>query len=328
MVVAAISAVGAVVSTFIGGILTLRSARLQAKATASPPMPSSQLSAQQSVETVIHAYGGSGPEQYVFSKHAYEEFRRYEAQIALLEEKLSDTELTAKRQQFEIIRRNRRMRTVFAAGAGCAGILVGSLFGMLLPRDGAVNPGASPTKLTPSRAASAAASTKIPSVEASSATPPTSLGSSPSVDSKSLDVSGFDNVDFSSPSGNIWCRLNDESAFCKLPVKHDDSISKSVCGGSAAKGVRVNAVGSAWVCSADISSRPIVDTKSTEWHVGTGFGSARSGEWSLAILPYGKSLVHGDYLCSSSQNGMTCVNWKSGTGYQVSRSGVKSIAGQ
>lgn len=327
MIMAIIPVVGVIASAFIA-FFEWRSARLKSSEPIKSPMPSSQLSAEQSAEVVVNAYSGGGSEQYVFSKRAYEEFRRYEARISLLEGRLNDQMLTAERRQAELVERNKKMLVVVAIGMGCAGILLGGLLGNFLPGDDSTGARTLPTTLMTSPAASTPVATENSSDEASPTTPSASPGSAPSPDLTVLDVSGFDDVDFSSPSGTIWCRLSDDGAFCKLPAKHEESAAQNACSGSGAKGVRISTDVPVWVCNIDVNWLPMINAKSTTWHDGTGFGSVQSGEWALARLPYGKSLVHGDYLCASKQDGMTCVNRSSGSGYRVSRSGVKVITGQ
>lgn len=327
VIMAIIPVVGVIASAFVA-FFQWRSARLKSREPIQSPMPSSQLSAQQSAEVVVNAYSGGGSEQYVFSKRAYEEFRRYEAQISLLEGRLNDQELASERRQSELIERSKKMLVVAAIGIGCAGILIGGLFGRFLSGGDSTGARTLPTTLMTSPAGSTSATTATSSDEASPKLPSASPGSAPSADLEALDVSQFDDVDFSSPSGTIWCRLSDDGGFCKLPDKHEDTAAKNACSGSGAKGVRVSTDAPVWVCNINADWRPMINAKSTIWHDGTRFGSVRSGEWELARLPYGKSLVHGDYVCASKQDGITCVNRSSGVGYRVSRSGVKVITGQ
>lgn len=151
-----------------------------------------------------------------------------------------------------------------------------------------------------------------------------------------VDVSGFDGVDFASPSGQIWCRMDGAGpwAACHFPEEMDSSglPGREHCGefvALAAIGVD-RTVG--WVCSGGVIAQPVIGSGSTAWFDHTGWepvvatvGGAPS---TFAVLPYGESLAMGSLTCSSSESGVRCTRTDTGAGFTVARRGVEQFGPQ
>ncbi|PJJ55920.1 hypothetical protein CLV56_0123 [Mumia flava] len=101
---------------------------------------------------------------------------------------------------------------------------------------------------------------------------------------------------FSSPSGNIVCRLGTTGARCDID-EHSFKPPKrpAGCEGRWGRTVAVDARGAGFVCG----------TK------------APSGD--APVLKYGRSTVIGDFGCTSARTGVTCVDTQSWRGFTVSR---------
>lgn len=153
-----------------------------------------------------------------------------------------------------------------------------------------------------------------------------------------VDVSGFDGVDFASPSGQIWCRMEGGGpwAACHFPEGMDSSglPGREHCGefvGLAAIGVD-RTVG--WVCSGGIVAQPVIGSGSgsTAWFDHTGWepvvASVGGSPHTFAVLPYGESLTMGSLTCSSSESGVRCTRTDTGAGFTVARQGVEQFGPQ
>lgn len=149
--------------------------------------------------------------------------------------------------------------------------------------------------------------------------------------SGALDVDRFGGAQFSSPSGRIWCALGADSAACGFPDGMDTTLvpkAKEVCPGQAMKVIMVvlDAKGRAeYACGTAPAATPLVDTDSTAWWSDTGYPSVATQSGAFAVLPYGKKLVAGSFVCFSENTGVTCGNTDSGKGFKVSRAGVLFI---
>lgn len=142
-----------------------------------------------------------------------------------------------------------------------------------------------------------------------------------------IDVSRHAAADFASPSGRIWCGLHADVALCHFPFgNYQGTIpdSEEVCPGVGldVTGVEVTATGSRYFCSGDPSAWPVKGSKQVGWQKGTGFPFVTFDGQTLATLPYGRALSHGDYLCASETNGVTCTNTGTRHGFRVARAGV------
>lgn len=211
---------------------------------------------------------------------------------------------------------------VLLLGAGCA-------------QDPSVDPAVLPS--VPPATASAEPGPSSPSPVSPSASP-TPTGPSVPGTAGALDVSatvadaGF--ASFASPSGKIWCALYEEDALCHFPFDYAGKIpnSKKVCPELSeldVTGVAVSADGADYFCSGDPGSLPQVEDSdsaaSTRWWPATGWPSVKLDGQKLATLPYGKSLVAGDYVCASARDGVTCANTATGKGFRMARAGVAFI---
>ncbi len=189
---------------------------------------------------------------------------------------------------------------------------------------------------TASVRASAGPSASTPSVSSSAS--PSPAGPSVPDTSGALDVSrtvkdaGF--ASFASPSGKIWCAIYDEDALCHFPYDFTGKIPswKKVCPDEDldVTGVEVQAKGADYFCSGDPEADPRLEDSdavgSTGWWKPTGWPSVKLDDHLLATLPYGKSLVAGDYICASATNGVTCANTATGKGFRMARAGVGFIS--
>ncbi len=140
------------------------------------------------------------------------------------------------------------------------------------------------------------------------------------------DVSAWPSAAFASPSGRIWCGLTARSALCHFPRGFRQTIpsSEEVCPGEGldVTGVAVTASGTSYFCSGDPSAFPVRGQDSVAWHTATGYPWVAYDGFTLAVLPYGKALRHGDYVCASAENGVTCANRASGHGFRIALAGV------
>ncbi|MFC7463274.1 hypothetical protein [Brachybacterium sp. GCM10030252] len=99
----------------------------------------------------------------------------------------------------------------------------------------------------------------------------------------------------SSPTGNISCRLGEDSVGCSLGEEHYSDAGLEDCG--------------------DESFAIAVAAGSPVRNCGQTYGGS-----SPQTLEYGQSAVNGDVACTSRSDGMTCWNTKTGKGFMVSRS--------
>ena len=165
-----------------------------------------------------------------------------------------------------------------------------------------------------------------------SSTTPVSPPSSPSVPTVpsttgALDVAAFTQVDFASPSGGIWCGMAADYALCHIPFdgyKGQRPTTKQICPEEQldVTGVNVTKEGAGWFCSGDPSTMPVKGSTQVAWQQGTGFAFVKYKGQTLATLPYGKTLRHGDYICRSERSGVTCASLTSKHGFKVARAGI------
>ena len=223
--------------------------------------------------------------------------------------------------------RARRVRTMqrLAGVAGTAVVAAAVLLafpghlpgsgGSVVPRPTAGDTAPTSVRISPGIAENAA-SRKRPEVPATSG---------------ALDVDPFGGAQFSSPSGRIWCAIGADSAACGFPDGMDATLvpkAKEVCPGQDMKVIMValDAKGRAeYACGAAPAATPLVDTDATAWWADTGYPSVATQSGAFAVLPYGKKLVAGSFVCFSENTGVTCGNTESGKGFKVSRAGVLFI---
>lgn len=149
--------------------------------------------------------------------------------------------------------------------------------------------------------------------------------------SGALDVDQYGGAQFSSPSGRIWCAMDADSAVCGFPDGMDTTLvpkADEVCPGQGAEVIKVslgNRGQARYACGAEPAASPSIDTAATAWWIDTGYPSVATPSGEFAVLPYGKKLVAGSFVCFSENTGVTCGNTVSGKGFKVSRAGVLFI---
>lgn len=155
---------------------------------------------------------------------------------------------------------------------------------------------------------------------------PTAPSSPVSPASTDQDVSAWPKADFATPSGRIWCALTADNALCHFPRGYQGTIppGQQVCPGEGldVTGVSVTASGPRYFCSGDPSAYPVAGRDEVRWHLGTGYPFVTYDGFSLAVLPYGKSLRDGAYVCSSAETGVTCANGTTTHGFRIALAGV------
>ncbi len=254
-----------------------------------------------------------------------------------IEERLRDDLFTATRdlegdlEPDEVLaaaRRVRRVRTVRRVVAASGVAVVATVAMLVLPGrlPNTVGPVASPTVVDPGAKASKAPITPGVGENAANQTRPEVPGTT-----GAMDLVAFGGAEFSSPSGRIWCAMDADSAACGFPDGMDVTLvprASEICPGQGLKVIMVtlNARGQArYACGAEPAATPLVDTASTAWWTDTGYPSVETEDGEFAVLPYGKKLALGSFVCFSENTGVTCGNTDSGKGFKVSRAGVLFI---
>lgn len=178
---------------------------------------------------------------------------------------------------------------------------------------------------TPSATASASVTPSAsPSASSTEVGPPTVPDPA-----DAIDVSSYGRAHFASPSGRIWCAVEDGWALCHFPNGMKMSTvpkSSEVCpdDGLDVTGISVDAATS-FFCSGDPAAFPKVGDASTKWWKTTGFPSVKYDGTKFAVLPYGKKLVYDHFICESEKAGVTCANTDTGAGFRVALAGVTLI---
>ncbi|MCA0296114.1 MAG: hypothetical protein LCH96_12585 [Actinobacteria bacterium] len=140
----------------------------------------------------------------------------------------------------------------------------------------------------------------------------------------------FLNNYFASPSGNFQCFINTTGAGCVGGTWAPGVLpSRKICSEGSPSGPEMwGSKPAAWHCSTDPHSFPYLDRGYEEgvaWWDDT-FGTSMRDPWThtqkLAVLPYGKGLVAGDFRCTMAKTGVTCVNTRTGEGFTASRAKV------
>lgn len=139
---------------------------------------------------------------------------------------------------------------------------------------------------------------------------------------------------FSSPSGKFWCTISTEFANCNNNVDMpgiEPTRTKLGCDDGVVEGVEVAGKGrAAWYCGSDQNQFPQLNAgmsvDGTLWW-DAQFGQTRSEldnpAYKLAVLPYGKTLIAGDFSCTTATTGVTCTNSRTHHGFRISESAVK-----
>jgi hypothetical protein len=180
-----------------------------------------------------------------------------------------------------------------------------------------------------------------PTVPQPTAVPTTSGRPTPSADATVRDVSTvgspseyetytFLNNSFASPSGNLHCFISASGAGC-AGREWDAGVQpsqKETCSDSEpVLGPEVWGDGkAAWACGHDPHSLPYLGEEGGEmvewWDATFGESVRDENALNLAVLPYGKTLVAGDFRCTMAEDGVTCRNTRTGHGFHASRAKV------
>jgi hypothetical protein len=143
---------------------------------------------------------------------------------------------------------------------------------------------------------------------------------------------------FASPSGKFWCTISTEFANCNNTVEMpgiEPTRTELGCDDTVVAGVEVNSHDrGSWYCSGDQNQFPQLNDADgsgmsidgTLWW-DAEFGQTRPGlgdpRYTLAVLPYGKTLIAGDFSCTTATTGVTCTNTRTHHGFRISQSAVK-----
>lgn len=114
----------------------------------------------------------------------------------------------------------------------------------------------------------------------------------------------LDLAEFTTPSGNIWCTLAEESATCQIADIDYEAPAISGCEDNELAGRVLS-----------------VDTEGVvEYPCPTGdiAGAARGDR---TVLDYDEVTAAGDFMCASAESGVTCTNLGTGASFSVTRRG-------
>ena len=149
---------------------------------------------------------------------------------------------------------------------------------------------------------------------------------------KAINANGYNSAHFASPSGRIWCAVYADNALCHFPNGMDYSAvpsSEETCPGEEldVTGVSVDATnGTEYFCSGGPEALPRTNSEYVDWWKDAGnLPSVKYDGQKYAVLPYGKKLKKGDYVCLSERAGVTCGNTATGKGFRVALAGVTFI---
>lgn len=137
---------------------------------------------------------------------------------------------------------------------------------------------------------------------------------------------------FASPTGNLECFINQHGAGCV--ASFDAGViprsAERVCSvdGSVEGPAVWGAKRGEWACGSDKVTFPYLgpgyEDGTAWWDASFGESIPYAGDPSLkvAVLPYGKTLVAGDFRCSMATTGVTCLNTRTHQGFLASRAKV------
>lgn len=144
-----------------------------------------------------------------------------------------------------------------------------------------------------------------------------------------INANAYSSAHFASPSGRIWCAIYADNALCHFPRGMDMSQvpgSDVVCPGAEIDVTGVSVIEKAdYFCSGGAEALPQTNGLYVGWWKGKGLPSVTYDGQKLAVLPYGKKLVKGHFVCLSEKAGITCGNTKTGKGFRVALVGVTFI---
>lgn len=130
---------------------------------------------------------------------------------------------------------------------------------------------------------------------------------------------------FASPSGRIWCATDGKAAWCHFPKGMTAKVppSSSVCPGEDldVTGVTVDGAEPGYFCSGDPTAFPRKGSDEVKWHDTLKLPYVSYDGFSLAVLPYGKSIIQGNYICAVAEVGVTCGSIVTKHGFRMSVAG-------
>jgi hypothetical protein len=114
----------------------------------------------------------------------------------------------------------------------------------------------------------------------------------------------LDLAEFTTPSGNIWCTISDDEATCQIETIEFQPPSIDGCDDNELAGhvLRV---------SGDVAEYPCPD--------GPIAGAAAEDR---TVLEYGQTTHVGDYMCTSTEEGVSCTDINTGASFSVRRAGA------
>ncbi len=140
-----------------------------------------------------------------------------------------------------------------------------------------------------------------------------------------IDGSRWDFNSFVTPSGSIVCGLTAEGVRCDLPEGFTGKTPRDseFCGENSlgVTSVHVDDTTTDYFCANDPAGSPWVGGEETKWWQ-SDFGSVKDGDDKAAVLPYGKKLATGAFVCLSDKIGVTCANTKLGIGFTLAKAGA------
>lgn len=113
----------------------------------------------------------------------------------------------------------------------------------------------------------------------------------------------LDLAEFATPSGNIWCTIADTAAVCQISEIDYQAPQIEGCADNelAGKVVQVTLEGAEYPCpTGDIAGAAAADR---------------------TVLDYEQTTAVGDYMCASSETGVTCTNLSAGHQFTITRFG-------
>ncbi len=163
----------------------------------------------------------------------------------------------------------------------------------------------------------------------SSPASPTSAAPTIPAASGAIDANGYDSAHFASPTGRIWCALYAEWTLCHFPNGMDTSQvpdPDEVCPGAELDVTGVSLVEKAdYFCSGGAEALPQTNGEYVGWWKKAKLPSVTYDGQKLAVLPYGRKLAKGPWVCESAKSGVTCGNTATGKGFRVALAGVTLI---
>lgn len=114
----------------------------------------------------------------------------------------------------------------------------------------------------------------------------------------------LDLAEFATPSGNIWCTLSEDAATCQIGSIEYEPPSIPDCDDNdlAGKVLRV---------SGETADYPCPDGN-----------IAGADPEDRDVLDYGQTTHVGDYMCTSTEEGVSCTDITTGASFSVRRAGA------